>query len=333
MEALKLLSTTVVLTLLIWIGADELLTVTAEVNVTIQVVPASQGSKMIVRMADTAPQRFLVQVSGPRRIVTQVADAAPIKVTLQVDDRPPSQGVTLGNLAELLRRNRRPFKDLMIESVQPDSLDVVVDRWTTHRVALIVKKPLQLPYTVEPRLEPAHVDVRTSLLRLARMGSDGGTIEIDVKSSLEGRPTDTSLSVTLPVPVSKFGEGATAVPRTVQVLAMLSAVKPRRMTIPTVPIHLATSFASLGLYRTDLGGGQPLFVTQTIEVTGSDQALDALDPDNTGIIGVISLTEPDYENPGRLLVKVPVFILPSGIKLAGNPEPVQFKLVPTNPSP
>ena len=48
-------------------------------------------------------------------------------------------------------------------------------------------------------------------------------------------------------------------------------------------------------------------------------------------IVLVVLRVPVAFPPG--LACVPVFILPSGIKLAGNPEPVQFKLIPTNPSP
>ncbi len=326
MEQVKLLSTTIVLTLLIWVGADQLLTITTTVNVALSVAPASPDSKMIVRVADASPQRFAVKVSGPRRIVTQVEDAAPIEVTLPVGEREPSDRTTLGNLVELLRRQRRAFKDLTIESVEPPTMDIVVDQWTIARVALVIKGPPQLAYKVPPQLEPAYIAVRMSLLRFRRMGSQARQIEIDVDSSLEGKPKDQPLSIKLPIPISKFGEGASAAPNTVRVVATLSVASPRRMTIPTVPIRLAPGFAAFGRYGVELQGGQS-FVTQTIEVTGADDALDRLDPNNTEIIGVIPLAKPDYEHLGRLLVKAPVFLLPPGIILVGDPEPVQFKLV------
>jgi len=327
MEQVKLLSTTVLLTLLIWVGADQLLTVTAIVDVALSVAPASAESTMIVDVAGPSPALVKVHVSGPRRVVAEVEDVDAIHVTLPVDERATSERATLGNLAELLQNQPRSLKNLTIEAVEPPTLGIVVDQRTTQRVALAVRQPLQLTYDVPPKLDPSYIVVKMSLLRFRRMGDQARQIEIDVESNLKGKPRDEPLSIKLPIPITRFGDGAEASPDTVQVVATLSAAQQRRMTVPTVPIRLAPGFAAFDRpIRAELPGGSA-FVTRTIEVTGDDDALDRLDLDNTGIYGVIPLTESDYERLGQLLVKMPDFILPPGIELYRDPEPVQFQLM------
>lgn len=328
MEQVKLLSTTAVFTLLIWIGADQLLTVSATVDVVLSVAPAASDSTMLVSLIPPSPT-VRVQVSGPRRVVSELEEASPIDVTIPVAELEPAERKTLGNLADLLEARRSELRDLTIEAVEPPSVNMVVDRWVSQPVALVIRRPLTLTYNVEPRLEPSQITVEMSELHRRRLGEKARQIELDVEPDLRGQPRGEPVTIGLPIPLSAFGPRAKASVETVQVIATLGAAQRRTVVVPTVPIRLAPAFSAFGRpLRATLPGSESTLVTRTLELTGADEVLNRLDPKNTRIYGVIVLTEADYERPGQTLVKVPEFVLPAGLEIVGEVEPVSFQLEP-----
>ncbi|RJP30331.1 MAG: hypothetical protein C4547_16855 [Phycisphaerales bacterium] len=333
MEQIKLLTTTTILTLVIWIGADQLLTVSAKIRVRPRLVPASAESSMIVRLADGARDTLEVTVSGPRRLVADFDDVGVIDVVLPVDERPPDPNATLVNLADLLGSQGKALKNLTVDSVEPPALNVIIDQRVSRMVGLSVKRPLQLEYEVEPKLQPSQITVDTTALAYARFEGQNPTIEIDVEPDLRGKPRGEPVVLDLPVPLTRFGPNARSKVETVQVFATLKSAQKRTVTIPTVPIRLAPTILAFGRpFRAKLVGRETNLLTQTIVVTGTDEALNRLDPNNSGIYGVIPLHEADYERPGPLEPRTPAFILPAGIRLDQEAEPVRIELVPESGS-
>ncbi len=287
---------------------------------------------MIVRLADGARDTLEVTVSGPRRLVADFDDVGVIDVVLPVDERPPDPNATLVNLAELIGSQGKALKNLSVDSVEPPALNILIDQRVSRTVGLSVKRPLQLEYEVEPKLQPAQITVETTALAFARFEGPNGQnagIVVDVESDLRGKPRGESIVLDLPVPLDRLGPTARSTVETVQVVATLKSAQKRTVTIPTVPIRLAPTFLAFGRpFKARLVGRQSNLLTQTIVVTGTDEALNRLDLNNSGIYGVIPLHEADYEKAGPLEPRTPEFILPDGIRLDQDPEPVRIELVP-----
>ena len=85
MQKLRLLSTTALLTGFIWVSADQLLTETADLPVTI-VIKGEPNSKMVVSPASGASELFTVTVSGRQAEVAALRDSGTIPVVLMIRD-------------------------------------------------------------------------------------------------------------------------------------------------------------------------------------------------------------------------------------------------------
>jgi len=333
MEQVKLLSMTVILTVLIWISADSLVNETVSLSVVLEPVPASGATDMLVEPAITG-QVHEVQISGPRRIVEDVqARPTPLRARFRVGSRQTGPAEIVLNRAELkdkLAEQWPEFRKLTIVAVEPQMLEVIVDRWVTREAELVLK-PLTLAYDVDPQLRRSRTTVRMHESRLVDW-PDGQPLQINVASDAERLLKDAPLGESTTIPVTldsgQFGPGATLNPGSVNVVA---TVKAQHVTerVSTVPILLAVSFANLEkAYRPVGRDGSPLsLVTQTIAVTGSPEEVTKLLRGTTRALGVIQLKEHDLEQLGTLKLMTPEYHLPPGLRLAEDPPPIEFKLM------
>lgn len=336
MEQVRLLSMTVVLTALIWVSADSLVTEAVLVNVTFDVVPATADSDMLIEVA-TPGRPFEVQVSGPRKTVESVREQAPLRVRLPVSDRSitgPDQIWLKRDLVKgVLADQGSEFKRLTVVSVRPDTLPIMVDHWVTRDVDIVLGR-LSLAYDVEPQLSRASATVKMRQSHLARFPS-GQALQIDVSGDLERllkeQPAGESVTVPLTLDSRPFGQDAELTPSNIEVTATVMAQR-KTVQIPTVPILVAVSFANLEKnYRAVTPGGDPLtLVTQTITVTGPTDEVNRLERGATRAFGIIHLKEADLEQLGVQKLMTPEYHLPAGIELAEAPAPIQFQLMYEN---
>jgi hypothetical protein len=333
MEQVKLLSMTVVLTVLVWASADSLVNETVSISVTFEPVPAP-GSNILIAPRESA-EVYELQVSGPRSSVESAQSLAPLHIRLDVEDRPTgSSTIALERamLKEDLTEQWNEFRKLTVVSVQPDLLPVKVDHWTSLEVGVVLKR-LSLAYDVEPQLSRAStvVTMRESLRNEMPSGQPPQIdITADVERLLKEQPVGQSVTITIPAVLDRriFGPDAQAAPSTIDVTATVKAQR-RTAQIPTVPILFAVSFANLEKpYRAIGPDGTPLsLVTQTITVTGSTDAVTRLERGTSRVYGIIQLKQDDLEQVGTLKLMTPEYYLPQGVELAEEPPPIEFRLI------
>lgn len=336
MEQVRLLSMTVVLTALIWVSADSLVTEAVLVNVTFDVVAATPDSDMLLEVA-TPGKPFELQVSGPRKTVESVREQAPLRIRLPVSDRSTTGPVRIWLERDVLKRaladQGSEFKRLTVVSVQPDTLPIMVDHWVSRDVDIVLSR-LSLAYDVEPQLSRASTTVKMRQSHFAQLPS-GQALQIDVSGDLERllkeQPAGQSVTVPLTLDSRAFGQGAELTPSSIEVTATVMAQR-KTVQIPTVPILVAVSFANLEKnYRAVTSEGDPLtLVTQTITITGPTDEVNRLERGATRAFGIIQLKEADLEQLGVQKLMTPEYHLPPGIQLAEDPAPIQFQLIYAN---
>ena len=87
MAQVKLLSTTAILTMLIWASADSLVNEEVTVRVVLEPVPqAGIANLLVTPRAEDKP--FEVQISGPRRTINEIRAQAPFQVRYPIADLP-----------------------------------------------------------------------------------------------------------------------------------------------------------------------------------------------------------------------------------------------------
>jgi len=333
MEQVKLLSMTVILTVLIWWSADSLVNEAVSVSVTFKAVPEVAAPDMLVEVA--APNiPFEMQISGPRRIVEDVLGQAPLHASLRISDRTTGPA-TIRLDREFLKREMaeqwNEFRELTIVSVIPDTLPIILDHWITKDVNIVLKR-LGLAYDVEPQPKPTSTTVRMRESRMQEL-PEGQPLQIDVSGEVERLLKDQSAgqSVTVTIPITPdqriFGRDARLMPGTVEVTATVKAQR-GTASISTVPILVAVSFANLGKpYRAVTRNGSPLsLVTQTITVTGPADEVSRLARGTTRVCGIIHLKEDDLEQLEVLKLMTPEYHLPPGVELTEVPSAIEFRL-------
>lgn len=324
MEQAKLLSTTALLTLLIWIGADSLVNETVRVPISFRALAAGDNPDRLVASSADA-ESYELQVIGSRKAIAQVQAAAPLNARLQIPDLP--SGTHLISLKEILQEQWREFPKVSVLSVNPPQLPVVVDHIVAREVVLTTQR-LSLPYDVKPQIQPSTVTVRMreSVAAASQGQLAPWDISTEVEKLLRGQPVGQSVSVLVTLDARTFGPDASLAPNTVEVRATLTALR-TTTEIPTVPILIAVSFANFPKALRAVTRDESELVTQTIKVTGSTEEVGRLLRGETRAIGIIQLKDEHLAEVGVFKPYTPDFQLPIGIELAEKPKPIELKLV------
>lgn len=330
MDQLKLLSMTALVTLLIWVAADSLVNETAKVNVTVMVSPEPGYPDMIVERP-AEPRLHEVDVTGPRRVMSQLQLMDDLVVRLRVPHQPA--GPTTVPLREALNDQWHEYRRLRVTAVTPPTLELTVDHLVTVDAALIIKPPQVTVFEVPPHLDRSTVSLKLRKSVHDQMVQEGRVpqIELDADALFQGQLAGTSVRMPVTLDASPFGANATVTPKTVLVTATVST---RRVTaeLTSVPVLLAVSFANFGRpVAAVTQDGEQLPVFQNISVTGDPETIERLRAGETRVIGLIQLRESDFSQANEWRVVKPEFQLPPGVVLAAEPKPVEFKLVPVEP--
>ncbi len=333
MEQVRLLSTTAVLTLLVWASADSLVNEMTAVPVAFDLSPPTTDRAMLVDATDEAPS-FELKVSGPHKVIDELRGRGPLRIPLTIPELPTGTTTIALNRQDIrhaLALMGSEFSKVSVLSILPDRLPVIVDHMVKQDATVVVNN-LTLSYEVAPQLSQSRVKVTMRESELSRLPA-GQTLQIDITSEVERLLANSEGGVNTTVPVQLdaaryFGPGASVVPHSVSVSA---TVQTQRATaeISTVPILLAVSFANLERPLRPVGrDGTPLpLMTQTIVVSGRQANVRRLQQGETRAYGVIHLKQGDLERTGEIMLVTPDYRLPEGISLAKTPLPIEFKLV------
>ncbi len=327
---LRLLAMTAILTVLIWVSADSLVTEVATIAVSFRASPATN---MLVQL-NSPVDRHEVQVSGPRRTVEAVKGRGTYSVRLPIDDRPTGEAV-LPLDRFLLKREMSEqwseFRRLSVVSIEPNMLPIIVDHMTNVEVEVAAKR-LTLSYEVEPQLQRSSVSVRMRD-SVIQTWPTGQPLNIDVSQELErllkDQPVGKSVTLRVGLDARRFGADAEISPNAIEMTATVRAQRTAQR-IPTVPILVAMSFTGLDRpVRAVARDGSPVtLVTQAITVTGLTDDVMRLVRGETRAYGIIHIKEDDFQEMGVLKLAVPEFHLPKGVELAGDVAPIEFQLLP-----
>lgn len=329
MEQVKLIATTVVLAVLIWVTADSLVSETVKVGVTFDLQPADAAPKMLVE-AGPEGRSAEIQIVGPRRVVDSLDP--PLRVRFLVPDLPTGPRVLplqLDLLQQRLTDQYAEFRKLRVVAVTPDRLPIKVDHLIERKFDVILR-PLTLAYEVEPQVSHNSVTVWMRESAAQALDDAGQPVELNIAGEfehlVEQQPAGQSVTITVRLDTRLFGIGAELIPPTIDVTATLKTQR-RTATVPTVPILLAVSFANLERpFRAVTPDGGTL-VTRSIRVTGPAEAVARLLRGETRAYGIIQLKEADLEASGTPRLSTPEFHLPPGVELAEDPAPVEFRLI------
>ncbi len=330
MEQLKLLSTTIILTVLIWATADSLVVENASIPIDLQVVPAPEADGMVVSKAGDA-RKFRVELSGPRKLIEQAQAAAPLTVKLQVTDR--AAGSAVIDLKEAMEEQWRQFPKLNIIRVIPSQLDISVDHYVSKPVQLELKDRLVLSYDARPRLNRRSVMVtmlESDYQEFERAGRSLN-LTLDPERLLEEETPGQPAQVNMVLVPNEWGYPVSAIfkPNSVRVSATVKADR-SIAEIGTVPILIAVSVANFGRPVRAIPPGGGILITRTIKVTGPAAVIERMRQDERPV-GIVRLKEEHLGSLGVQQSFIPEFQLPRGVELAEEPAPVVLTLEAIKP--
>ena len=330
MAQLKLIAMSALVTLLVWVSADQLLTESTTLPVTIEPTVAGQQPYTVSTLGDR-PQRFQVTVSGPQKAIARFRDAGPLTIPLPIETR--AAGRVNVRLLEALRTDPAPFAELTVDAVTPEYLEVVVDRDITVSLPVWVDKGT-LDYDVDPSVEPDHAQVTMSESRYTAIPEEKRRLVLRADSLLRNKKKGELLS--FPVPLEAKVEGADVKVAPAQV-TLRATVRELRVTgtIAAVPIRFTGSIDLWNEFQIELRNKSTL-LTQPITVQGPTDIVGRLVAGDIKVTGMISLNRDDTLEPERYRTKKPAFIgLPPGVELADPNaiEGVEFRLTRIDPPP
>lgn len=328
MAQVKLIAMSAVVTVLIWLSADQLLTETTTVQVTIQPVAVAGESYTVHPLGDRS-QKFHVGLSGPQKMFARLKEAGPLTIELPIETR--TTGLLNIKVLDALRKDRDWFPGLTVDSVVPEFLDVIVDRDITVPLPVWVDKGT-LDYDVDPSVEPDSVQVTLSQRRFHDIPTEKRRLVLRAENLLRNKKKGELLSFPVPLEAKVDGIDVKVAPARVNLRA---TVREQRVTntIAAVPIRFTGSADLWNEFRISLKDRGTL-LTQPITVKGPAEIVARLVAGSIKVTGLIALNRDDTLNPERYRAKKPVFVgLPAGVELA-NPEgieSIEFRLVRFEP--
>lgn len=330
MEQIKLMLGTVVLTLLIWTTADQLLSDTHEIEVTI--VPVTSGEHPAIVQTDPPGQtRFKLTVTGPRRRVEQLRDQARTgqlrPLSIPVPDH--ISGTVNVDVRRALEGQSGQLLGLRVDKVDPPQVRVLVDRLTTVVMPVQVERGV-MEFDVPPRADPAEVRVTLPESALANLAQV--QLRLAVADLFLNQPAGESLTIPgVPLP-QKLGEvDIQTDPPTVTIRATLRE-QIKIGTIPAVPIAVQASPENFNRFEVRTRDGRTL-ISRAITVQGPPAVVDSLVAGRTPVTGRVVLTGDLVAQGGQFIELQPVFDLPPDVHLAAPVQPVELSLIPRSSPP
>jgi hypothetical protein len=325
---------TVGLTVLIWVFSDQLLRESDTVLVNIRPVTAgARGMTVSSPPGTTAP--FRVKVSGPRKVIARKTGSTVPSVDLPITERPTGRYSL--DLRRELERVPEAFAELSVDSVEPETLEVIVDHNVRATMPVRVD-PGTFDFAVKPTVDPAEVEVTISEIALNGLSPDvpgippeKRQVRLTTERYLSDFPPGELFSRDVALDQRVGDIEAKLRPSQVRLVARLRE-RLKEATIPAVPIIFQAGPSVFNRYLIDSPDNFTL-LTQSITIKGPDDVVARMVSGQVKVFGVIMLTTPEAKEVGTFQRVTPSFVLPPGITLVDEPTPVEFRLLPSRPAP
>lgn len=338
MQQLRLLATTVLLTLFIWASADQLVTSTAQFSVTIA-VQSEPTSMMVITAAPGGPKHYMVTVKGRQKDVAALRDAGALPITLTLKDEIIADHA-LGPFNVVLRdellANPTLFGSCVVRSVKPATLAVVLDRRVVKPVPVRLRSA-GIDFAVDPSIDPGTVDVNIRQTLFEEIEAANPRITLDGDAIFKNQPADEPLKLQIPIqPNIDTDRGPRAAisakPDTITVRATLRK-QLAHGTIQAVPIKFLVSPNVYKRYNVEFRDENPI-ETLRIGVVGPAKTVEKLVSGETKTFAVIAVSTPDPFAEGAYQFYKPEFQLPPDVAIADEKDIPSFeiRLVPQPPA-
>lgn len=324
MQQFRLLSMSALLAVLTWVVADQSLIATATLTVNITPAPGG-GEDMRVTWLDAVREPFEVRVTGKKAIITSLKAREPLAVRMPISSRAPDD-YTIRLIDELSAISAGDLAEVIVQAVDPPTMEVQVDRDKTVTMPVHVQRGA-LDYVVAPVVDPAEVRVTISEIAYNRLPRDERHIVVEPDEYL--RTADRGVLRTEPIPLVSIVGGILVQldPDTVNVRFKL-AQQLRDLTISAVPIKIESSPDIFNAYDVEVRDAGAV-LTRPVTIRGRSEVVERIQAGGeVGFWGTISLTAADKADPLEYRYVTPRFNLPDGVELAGDVEPIEFRLVP-----
>ena len=330
MRSIPFWASTVFLTLLIWVSADQLVTENATVSMVVH-LRAEPGSRYVVKTAGNESGRVSVTFRGRQSEIVRLKDRLSKAITVAVPD-PVLSARGLGDqklpLMPLLAEKSQNFGGCSVVQTDPPSLSVHVDR-RIERTVPVMPQVGHLEFNVEPRVTPASVQATVLETEWAGIESANPRIELDVQRDLAHQPPGEPIEINVPLPLTVTSDrGSITIfaldHKTAKVHATLRR-RLKRVTLQAVPIKFQASPSVWNRYTIRFRQENPS-ETLRIDVVGRPDIVDQLEKGTIRTFGVISIGATDTLSEDTFQFYRPEFNLPKGVELAPDQEIEDFEI-------
>lgn len=333
MEQFRLLSGTAVLTVLIWVSADQLLTETQELDVTIA-LRTEPNSDFVLGFVEGSPTRFRITASGRQGDLNILRDQGRLELTVGDAVLLTSDlGLRDLNLQDRFRERGLVFAGCAVLRVQPAVAKVYVDRRMSVEVPIVARFG-NLGYVVEPRVDPDRVHVTIMQTIYDRVRTANPRVALDVETYLANQPEDEPVRISgIPLRAEIESDlGPVLVESVSPDTVTLRATLRRRWktgTIQAVPIKLLGSGRVLNKFVIEFKNPNPPD-TMSLKVVGPAAEVDRLVSGELKVFATISITGSTARWPDDYGFCFPQFDLPPSVQLADDQITPKFdiRLVP-----
>ena len=328
------IGSTVVLTVLIWVYADQITSYTVTEMVPLQ-VKAQPGADMNVELQEPANGQLEVSFTGPR---TKIEDLRKDLSTgkLKADYYVQAEGVTGDTVTrdslEIINAVlRKDYKMITGADVKPAQVRIFVDPLTT--VDMPVKIPPCTTKTTPPIVTPRTVKVTLSDFVYKNLSDGDKYVVLDLENELRNRPEDKEINDSFTLPQMVAGVRVATDPTQVNVkLRILRHLPTKSFEITQIDVMGPADFmARYGVVIQNL--------QITLELKGLEEDINNLKPQS--IQAYLRFEKQDLYQLviGKTYSRDVQIILPPGITVDGEKMPrmpnVLFKLTdlqPANPA-
>lgn len=329
MEQFRLLFGTTVLTVLIWVSADQLLTETQELDITIA-LRTEPNSDLVLRFVDGSPSRFRITASGRQGDINNLRDQGQLELTIADVVLGSELGSRDLNLQDRFRERGLVFAGCAVLRIQPAIVKVYVDRRMTVEVPIVARFG-NLGYAVEPRVDPDSVHVTIMQTLYDRIRTANPRIALDVETYLANQPEDEPVRVPgIPLRAEIESDAGTFAVENVSpdTVSLRATLRRRRKTgtIQAVPIKLLASGSVLNRFVIEFKNPNPP-ETMSLKVVGPADEVDKLVSGERKCVATISIggsaalsADTTYE------FYEPQFDLPPSVQLTDDQKTPRFEI-------
>jgi hypothetical protein len=325
MQQLRLIGLSSLLTILIWVVADNSLSETASLKVILKPVSGA-GEAMRVALLDRAQSSFEVTVTGKKTAITGLKSREPLNLAIQVANR-DSGDYTLYLLDELVE-NTEELSEVMVQGVDPPSMRIQVDWDITVKMPVFLQRGTLRYDFLE--VDPKEVDVKISELAYNALNPADRRVVLKIDDYLETAPRGKLASDSVPITPLIGDIPVTVSPGFVNIQYNL-VEQLQELVLPAVPIKIEATPDIFNEFDFDVKEATAL-LTQSIKIKGPPKPIERIRAGEIRISGQISLSPADKAEPGRFRYATPKFNLPEGVELVSDAEQIEFRLIPRKPA-